>query len=108
MTGPGNIPDLVPDPDPSNVYFALNGFEYRGIAHLTAAAAELASETPLAATTAESIEVFQNGDVMWLVTAAEAEAPVRTTLIAVREDGQWHVKHSHRSPASSQPRPGNI
>jgi hypothetical protein len=102
-------PESVFDPDPSNVYFALNGFEYRGAAHLAAVpSVPSTAETGGLATDLDDIEIHRAGDVMWVVGGIGAAAPVRTTLVAVREADEWRIKHAHRSPASARPRPGDI
>lgn len=104
MTEHDAITEFGIDADPSNVYFALNGFSYRGIAHLHGNFAETDSLT----TNLDDAEVYQDGAVMWVVGGVADQTPVRTTLIAVRSNGEWRIKHSHRSPGSAQPRPGSI
>lgn len=112
------------DPDPSNVHFALSGHTYQGLHHMQQIYGYYRPqlEVDLPCTTFdEDVEVA--GEVAWVTSSRFGSArwtgatptPIsngpylfRSTEILVRGVSGWQVVHSHFSPISQEPRPGDI
>jgi ketosteroid isomerase-like protein len=112
------------DPDPSDVHFALSGHTYQGLSHLQQIYGyyrpQLEIDVPCEAFD-EDVEVAD--DVAWVTCSrfgstrwvgqtppplADGPQLYRSTEIMVRGAGGWQVVHSHFSPISQEPRPGDI
>ena len=112
------------DKDPSNVHFALSGHTYQGLQHLRQIydyyQPQVGVDVPCTGFD-EDVEVAD--DVAWVTSsrfgsahwiggtpAPIADGPYlyRSTEIMVRGASGWQVVHSHFSPISQEPRPGDI
>jgi hypothetical protein len=111
---------------PANVYFNMNGHTYVGLAHWTALWKYYHERIDTGLWEPYDMNVVIRGD-MATVTChrrtrrrwkgAEAERPSehvdksfisRSTIVMVKEGGDWKAIHAHFSEASSTPRPGGI
>jgi ketosteroid isomerase-like protein len=115
---------LTWDPDPSNVHFALSGHTYQGLPNLAEIYDYLRPryeiDVPYDAFD-QDVEIA--GDVAWVTSnrfgairwTGDPPAPLpdgpslsRATEIMVRDADGWRLVHSHFSPISLAPRPGDI
>jgi hypothetical protein len=111
---------------PTNVYFNMNGHTYVGLAHWTALWKYYRERIETGLWEPYDVKVVIRGD-MAMVTChrrtqrrwkgAEAERPPehvdkafisRSTMVMLKESGDWKTVHVHFSEASSGARPGGI
>ena len=111
---------------PTNVYFNMNGHTYVGLAHWTALWKYYRERIETGLWEPYDVKVVIRGD-MAMVTChrrtrrrwkgAESERPPehvdksfisRSTMVMLKEDGDWKTVHVHFSEASSGARPGGI
>ena len=111
---------------PGNVYFNMNGHTYVGLDHWTRLWKYYGARIESGYWEPYDVKVIIRGD-MAVVTChrrthrrwkgAEAERPAgqvdrsfisRSTMVMLREDGDWKAAHAHFSEASPDPRPGGI
>jgi ketosteroid isomerase-like protein len=107
--------------DPENVFFNANGFIYHGLEdwltlweYLGARMVEAEPARPA------GVRIIVRGDMAviseergvrrwnWFGGGEARYTPsayMRSTLVCVREDGQWKVVHAHFSPGKEGPRP---
>jgi hypothetical protein len=111
---------------PGTVYFNMNGHTYVGLPHWTALWKYYGERIESGYWEPYDIKVIIRGD-MAVVTChrrthrrwkgSESERPPgqvdrtfisRSTMVLLREDGDWRTAHAHFSEASAEPRPGGI
>ena len=112
--------------DPSSVFFNMNGHTYVGLAHWTAVWKYYRERIETGQWEPYEIKVTIRGD-MALVTCHRktqrrwkgpaSERPPehvdksfisRSTMVMLRQDGDWKTVHVHFSEASPSPRPGGV
>jgi len=112
--------------DPANVFFNMNGHTYVGLPHWTALWKYYRDRIETGQWEPYDIKVMIRGD-MAVVTChrrtrrkwkgPESERPAdhvdksfisRSTMVMVKDDGDWKAVHVHFSEASPGPRPGGV
>jgi hypothetical protein len=112
--------------DPSNVFFNMNGHTYVGLSHWTALWKYYRERIETGQWEPYEIKVIIRGD-MAAVTChrrtqrrwkgPESERPPdqvdksfisRSTMVMLRDGGDWKTVHVHFSEASAGPRPGGV
>jgi hypothetical protein len=118
--------DRIWSHDPASVFFNMNGHTYVGLAHWTALWQYYHERLETGQWEPYDVKVAIRGE-MAVVTChrrtrrkwkgAEAERPPehvdksfisRSTMVMVKEGGDWKTIHVHFSEASPGPRPGGI
>ena len=112
--------------DPTNVFFNMNGHTYVGLGHWTALWKYYRERIDTGQWEPYEIKVLIRGDMAVVTchrrTQRRWKGPVserppehvdksfisRSTMVMVRDDGDWKTVHVHFSEASPGPRPGGV
>ncbi|HYB42476.1 MAG TPA: nuclear transport factor 2 family protein [Candidatus Methylomirabilis sp.] len=112
--------------DPSDVFFNMNGHTYVGLSHWTALWKYYRDRIETGLWEPFDIKVIIRGDLAvvtchrrtrrrWKGTESERPAEQvdksfisRSTMVMLREGGDWKTVHAHFSEASPGPRPGDV